>query len=198
MMSVTKAVIFYEIFSNMDFSVFLLICTYSNVNIQVHKKDWVNPEHIAVGQADYPIVRWLVPICRNISFSLFFSITPNKKFWNWFCNRSVERLREQWTQLPKDDDGNVIRRPKDYATRFGIGHKCVTLRDLERYTVTHKYIHWINFVIKILVHLRLNHWNWDQTANVRDAIKVFCFLLYSIFDNSRCNNNNQTLKIIFL
>ena len=151
---------------------------YSNVNIQVHKKDWVNPEHIAVGQAAYPIVRWLVPICRNISFSLFFSITPNKKFWNWFCNRSVERLREQWTQLPKDDDGNVIRRPKDYATRFGIGHKCVTLRELETYTVTHKYIHWINFVIKILVHLRLNHWNWDQTANVRDAIKVFCFLLY--------------------
>ena len=30
---------------------------YSNVNIQVHKKDWVNPEHIAVGQAAYPIVR---------------------------------------------------------------------------------------------------------------------------------------------
>ena len=39
-------------------------------------------------------------------------------------------------------------------------------------TVTHKYIHWIQYDVKILVHLMLGHHSWIQGKNMEAAIKV--------------------------
>ena len=39
-------------------------------------------------------------------------------------------------------------------------------------TVTHKYIHWIQYDVKILVHLMLGHYSWIQGKDMEAAIKV--------------------------
>ena len=48
----------------------------------------------------------------------------------------------------------------------------VTKRELCVITVTHKYIHWIQYGVKILVHLMLGHHSWIQGKNMEAAIKV--------------------------
>ena len=86
--------------------------------------------------------------------------------------RNLDRLKLQVDNLPKKADGSIKKEDHDFDTRLGIAHAPVTKRELCVVTVTHKYIHWIQYDVKILIHLMLGHHHWHQGREVEAAIKV--------------------------
>ena len=86
----------------------------------------------------------------------------------------------------------------DYAVRKGLCHPPVTTREMFPVTVCHKvgvsskilleysigginnlnqnhclqWIHWIDFDVKVVVHLRLGHLEWNQWKHLEGDIKV--------------------------
>ena len=84
--------------------------------------------------------------------------------------RNLERLKLQVDNLMAD--GSIKKEDHDFDTRLGIAHAPVTNRELCVVTVTHKYIHWIQYDVKILIHLMLGHHHWHQGREVEEAIKV--------------------------
>ena len=112
------------------------------LSCEIPKEQWSNKELIKQGSEGFPMVRTLA------------------------------RVQEQSKNLPRKADGSIRREDHDFETRLGISHAPVTKRELCVITVTHKYIHWIQYDVKILVHLMLGHHSWIQGKNMEAAIKV--------------------------
>ena len=75
-------------------------------------------------------------------------------------------------QEQRKTNGSIRREGHNFETRLGTTHAPVTKRELCVITVTHKYIHWIQYDGKILVHLMLGHYSWIQGKDMEAAIKV--------------------------
>ena len=75
-------------------------------------------------------------------------------------------------QEQRKTNGSIRREGHNFETRLGTTHAPVTKRELCVITVTHKYIHWIQYDVKILVHLMLGHYSWIQGKDMEAAIKV--------------------------
>ena len=112
------------------------------LSCEVPKEQWTDANRIKQGAAGFPMVR------------------------------NLERLKLQVESLPKKADGSIRKEDHDFDTRLGIAHAPVTKRELCVVTVTHKYIHWIQYDVKILIHLMLGHHHWHQGREVEAAIKV--------------------------
>ena len=94
----------------------------------------------------------------------------------------MARLHEHWANLPKHPvTGKVIKKDFDFPTRLGMCHAPISQRDLQCYTVTHKLIHAMDFCVRILIHLRIKHFDWFQYQEVQEDVKVkynFKFCLF--------------------
>ena len=112
------------------------------LSCEVPKEQWTDEELIRQGPAGFPMVRTLA------------------------------RVKAQCQNLPKKADGSIRREDHDFGTRLGISHAPMSKRELCVVTVTHKYIHWIQYDVKILVHLMLGHYSWIEGKDMEAAIKV--------------------------
>ena len=106
----------------------LTVVMFRCLSCEVPKEQWTDEELIRQGSAGFPMVRTLA------------------------------RVKAQCQNLPKKADGSIRREDHDFGTRLGISHAPVSKRELCVVTVTHKYIHWIQYDVKILVHLMLGHY----------------------------------------
>ena len=66
----------------------------------------------------------------------------------------------------------MVRRTGDYRTRRGQCTEPVSLQDLFPFTITHKYIHQADFVVRVLIHLRLDLQQWDEEKEMEVQLKV--------------------------
>lgn len=55
-------------------------------------------------------------------------------------DRSYQQIQETWKNLPRDSNGDLIKATGDYATRQGLCHPPVSLREPTSYSITHKVI----------------------------------------------------------
>ena len=101
--------------------------------------------------------------------------------------RTLAGLEDLWESLDKNKDGELIRRTGDYEVRKGLCHKPVTIRPLWHFTVCHKvqniccslnfyliilqWSHFLDHKIKILIHLMVGHFDWNQYKWVLAEVK---------------------------
>ena len=65
-------------------------------------------------------------------------LTYSNYFYKCYFLRTLTRLRENWTSLPQNKKGEVVRKTGDFSTRKGQCIEPVSVVDLFPFTVTHK------------------------------------------------------------
>ena len=86
--------------------------------------------------------------------------------------RSLRKLQRLWDKLDKNKKtGALIRRKGDFSVRKGLCHQPVTTRDLFHFTVCHKWSHFLDHKVEILIHLMIDHMDWYQWKSVLPAVK---------------------------
>ena len=79
--------------------------------------------------------------------------------------RTLQGLKDNWAILDKGRSGKVIRRTGDFSIRKGQCLEPAAVVDMYPFTVTHKWIHFIDFDVKILIHLRLGLEDWKESKD---------------------------------
>ena len=53
-------------------------------------------------------------------------------------DRNYNQIRETWASLPRDSMGELVKKKGDYATRQGLCHPPISLREPTSFSITHK------------------------------------------------------------
>ena len=85
--------------------------------------------------------------------------------------RTLQRLKDNWNILDKGRTGKVIRRTGDFANRKGQCLEPAAVVDMYPFTVTHKWIHFLDFDVKVLIHLRLGFKDWNEYKHQEGQLK---------------------------
>ena len=67
----------------------------------------------------------------------------------YWTARNLQRLKDNWAVLPKGRTGKVIRGTGDFAVRKGQCLEPAAVVDMYPFTVTHKWIHFLDFDVKV-------------------------------------------------
>ena len=80
--------------------------------------------------------------------------------------RSAEETENIYNTL-RDENGEVIKSPKDFETRKGLTQKPITTSDQRNITILHAYINGVAFFIKFLARIECPHQVWMVHGNYR-------------------------------
>ena len=53
-------------------------------------------------------------------------------------DRNFDQIKETWANLPRDSKGELVKKKGDYATRQGLCHPPISLREPTSFSITHK------------------------------------------------------------
>ena len=87
-------------------------------------------------------------------------------------DRNLELIKSTYEGLEKNEKGEIKRSTGDFDTRQGICGEPLTLRETLSFTVTHKWMHVLHHIVKVITHLQVGYFNWVEVKDIQVSIKL--------------------------